>query len=56
MAGKGNYPGREAKKTKKGARKTKGVGGILPPPTVTVIKRERNPAPVIEEEERGEEQ
>ena len=43
-ARKGDYPHREAKKPKKGAKQGKGLGSILPPPpTVEVIKKKRSP-------------
>lgn len=44
-ARKGDYPHREAKKPKKGAKPGKSLGSIVPtpPPTVEVIKKKRNP-------------
>lgn len=51
MAGKGNYPRREAKKPKKDAHKPKGVSSVAPPPAVVqLIKKERVPKRTEEEQ------
>jgi hypothetical protein len=55
MARKGDYFHRESKKPKSGAKKSKGVTGVLPTPAaVEVIKKTRKHKPT-ETEKPGEE-